>query len=237
MRSKTPVTAMPTRRKGSSDEPDDGVEDEREQGERPAEDEEDAEEEEFDHEWRSFRRGAVRAAAKRIRRWGGKVPWVRGDGWSGWWRWTGRGTGARRGSGGRFGRGSGRTWTHVKIGMGHQAGAVTLESGRTRAEVAEWLIGMARETPRMVVGCRFLLQLSGSGLCGEMGRGWRRSSGSLWPGAWRAVAGGGVRGWAVLGAGGRGRTGKKPAEFCGERRPDAAADGYAMQDAGMIPEP
>src|ERR1035438_3250481 len=34
-------------------------------------------------------------------------------------------------------------------------GRVTLESGRTRGEVAEWLIGMARETPRIVVGFDF----------------------------------------------------------------------------------
>ncbi len=31
-------------------------------------------------------------------------------------------------------------------------GKVTLETGRTRAELTAWLIGMARETPRMVVG-------------------------------------------------------------------------------------
>ena len=33
--------------------------------------------------------------------------------------------------------------------------SVRLEAGRTRAEVAEWLIEMARETPRMVVGFDF----------------------------------------------------------------------------------
>jgi hypothetical protein len=32
------------------------------------------------------------------------------------------------------------------------SGRVALEGGRTRAELAEWLVGMARETPRMVVG-------------------------------------------------------------------------------------
>lgn len=31
-------------------------------------------------------------------------------------------------------------------------GTVRMESGRTRAELAEWLIELARETPRMVVG-------------------------------------------------------------------------------------
>ena len=34
-------------------------------------------------------------------------------------------------------------------------GSVTLESGRTREELREWLIGMAQETPRMVVGVDF----------------------------------------------------------------------------------
>ena len=33
--------------------------------------------------------------------------------------------------------------------------SVRLEAGRTRAEVAEWLIEMAKETPRMVVGFDF----------------------------------------------------------------------------------
>jgi hypothetical protein len=32
-----------------------------------------------------------------------------------------------------------------------EGGRVTLEAGRTREELCEWLIGMARETPRMVV--------------------------------------------------------------------------------------
>ena len=35
------------------------------------------------------------------------------------------------------------------------AGTVRLEAGRTRAEVADWLIELARETPRMVVGFDF----------------------------------------------------------------------------------
>ena len=35
------------------------------------------------------------------------------------------------------------------------AGTVRLESGRTRAELREWLVEMARMTPRMVVGVDF----------------------------------------------------------------------------------
>lgn len=40
---------------------------------------------------------------------------------------------------------------HIWAGI-WTAGNVTLEAGRTRDEVAEWLIEMAAETPRMVVG-------------------------------------------------------------------------------------
>ena len=46
-------------------------------------------------------------------------------------------------------------WTrspHGRLRGGRVAGGrVVLETGRTRAELAEWLIGLARETPRMVV--------------------------------------------------------------------------------------
>src|ERR1700734_1569808 len=34
-------------------------------------------------------------------------------------------------------------------------GKVALESGRSRVELVEWLVEMARETPRMVVGFDF----------------------------------------------------------------------------------
>ena len=54
----------------------------------------------------------------------------------------------RRGSGGISGRGFGRGMLAGKV-------SVRLEAGRTRAEVAEWLIEMAKETPRMVVGFDF----------------------------------------------------------------------------------
>ncbi len=45
-------------------------------------------------------------------------------------------------------------WTASVAGK-VDGGRVTLEGGRTRAEVGEWLIEMARETPRMVVGLDF----------------------------------------------------------------------------------
>jgi hypothetical protein len=40
-------------------------------------------------------------------------------------------------------------------------GRVRLESGRTRGELAEWLIELARETPRMVVGVDFCFSYPG----------------------------------------------------------------------------
>ena len=48
-------------------------------------------------------------------------------------------------------------------------GRVTLEGGRTRAEVGEWLIAMARETPRMVVGLDFCFSFPAWFVRGELG--------------------------------------------------------------------
>src|ERR1039458_9483337 len=48
-------------------------------------------------------------------------------------------------------------------------GAVTLEGGRTRAEVCEWLVGLARETPRMVVGLDFCFSFPGGFVRGGRG--------------------------------------------------------------------
>ena len=111
-------------------------------------------------------------------------------------------------------------------------GRVTLEGGRTRAELAEWLVEMARETPRMVVGIDFCFSFPawfvrehGCGTCAGV----LEDCG----GAWRAVAASGVRGCAVLGREGPARTGKRPAEFCGEglRRMMRTAD-MGEQDCG-----
>jgi hypothetical protein len=44
---------------------------------------------------------------------------------------------------------------HIWAGVWTRGEKVRLEDGRTRAEVAEWLIEMAAETPRMVVGFDF----------------------------------------------------------------------------------
>ena len=50
-----------------------------------------------------------------------------------------------------------KIWTGIWTGGGGNVlgGTVALESGRTRAELVEALIAMARETPRMVVGVDF----------------------------------------------------------------------------------
>ena len=48
-------------------------------------------------------------------------------------------------------------------------GTVALEAGRTRDEVAEWLIGLADETPRMVVGFDFCFSFPEWFVRGELG--------------------------------------------------------------------
>jgi hypothetical protein len=92
---------------------------------------------------------------------------------------------------------------------------VTLEAGRTRAELIAWLIELARETPRMVVGidCCFsypawFLEEHGCGTVFEL---------------WEQVAAGKGEGWLdrdcadlrFWGKAGPRRHGKRPEEFCG----------------------
>ncbi len=100
--------------------------------------------------------------------------------------------------------------------VGHPyLGTVRLESGRTRAELREWLIWAARETPRMVVGVDFCFSYPA----------WfvREHGARSGPEFWRIVAEHGER-WLARecaearfwGRVGPQRTGKKPAEFCGE---------------------
>jgi hypothetical protein len=97
-------------------------------------------------------------------------------------------------------------------------GRVTLESGRTRAEVAEWLIEMARETPRMVVGFDFCFSFPAWFVRGEMGC---EDAPAFWElverehgERWLAAECGDGRFWGKAGAG---RSGKRPEEFSGER--------------------
>ena len=98
-------------------------------------------------------------------------------------------------------------------------GKVTLESGRTREELVDWLIGMARETPRMVVSmdCCFsypawFLAEHGCATVFDF---------------WRHVAAGHGERWLhndcadgrFWGRKGVGRDGKTPAEFRGDDLP------------------
>lgn len=95
-------------------------------------------------------------------------------------------------------------------------GKVLLESGRSRDELMEWLVEMARETPRMVVGFDFTFSYP-AWFLRELGIGSATEF-------WRLVADGqgekwlhkdceDVRFWGRVGSQ---RHGKKPAEFCGE---------------------
>jgi hypothetical protein len=96
-------------------------------------------------------------------------------------------------------------------------GRVRLESGRTRDEVAEWLIGMARETPRMVVGFDFCFSFPA----------WfvRECGAETAIEFWELVAGGHGERWLAAecadmrfwGKAGTERDGKRPEEFSGER--------------------
>lgn len=91
-----------------------------------------------------------------------------------------------------------------------------LEGGRTRAELAEWLVELARETPRMVVGidCCFSFPawfLAEHG-CKTIFEFWQRVSAGKGE-EWLARECADGRFWGVTG---NARTGKRPPEFSGE---------------------
>jgi hypothetical protein len=95
-------------------------------------------------------------------------------------------------------------------------GKVTLEAGRTRAELVEWLIELGRETPRMVVGldCCFsfpawFLEEHG---CATVFEFWRQVAAGKGE-EWLHRDCGDARFWGKTGSG---RVGRRPAEFCGE---------------------
>jgi hypothetical protein len=104
-------------------------------------------------------------------------------------------------------------WT---AGSSRDDGTVLLESGRSRVELMEWLVELARETPRMVVGFDFSFSYP-AWFLRELGI-------ASAPEFWRVVADGqgerwlhqdceDVRFWGRVGPQ---RHGKKPAEFRGE---------------------
>jgi hypothetical protein len=104
-------------------------------------------------------------------------------------------------------------WTAAGAGDG---GRVQLEGGRTREELIGWLVELARETPRMVVGvdCCFsfpvwFLQEHGCATVFEFWAKVAAGKGEEW--LHRESADG--RFWGVAGSR---RTGKRPEEFCGE---------------------
>jgi hypothetical protein len=106
-------------------------------------------------------------------------------------------------------------WTAGSAG-GVDGGTVRLESGRTRVELAEWLIELAGETPPMVVGIDCCFSFPEWFLreheCGTVFEFWDRvaeGKGEEWLHRECADA----RFW---GATGSGRSGKRPAEFSGE---------------------
>ena len=95
-------------------------------------------------------------------------------------------------------------------------GRVQLESGRTREELIGWLVELARETPRMVVGvdCCFsfpawFLEEHGCATVFEFWEKVAAGKGEEW--LHRECEDG--RFWGVAGSR---RTGKRPAEFCGD---------------------
>lgn len=96
-------------------------------------------------------------------------------------------------------------------------GRVTLEAGRTRDEVAEWLIALARQTPRMVVGFDFCFSFPA----------WfvRECGATTAPEFWELVAATHGERWLATGCAdvrfwgkaGCARNGKRPAEFSGSQ--------------------
>jgi len=96
-----------------------------------------------------------------------------------------------------------------------RAGRVMLESGRTREELVEWLIGMAQQTPRMVVGVDFCFSYP-AWFVREHGA---RSAVEFWEivarhgERWLSRECAEARFWGRVGTR---RSGKKPAEFRGD---------------------
>jgi hypothetical protein len=103
---------------------------------------------------------------------------------------------------------------HIWAGV-WTAGRVTLEAGRTREELVEWLIAMSRETPRMVVSldCCFSFPawfLAEHG-CDTVVEFWRKvaeGQGERWLARESDAVARDVRFW--------GAPHKRPEEFCGE---------------------
>ena len=101
-------------------------------------------------------------------------------------------------------------WTRSNAGK-TMGGRVTLEGGRTRDELTAWLIALAAETPRLVVGFDFIFSYPA----------WFLAEHNLIsaPDLWRHVANGQGERWLHLDCMDDrfwGKPKKKPLEFCGE---------------------
>jgi hypothetical protein len=103
-------------------------------------------------------------------------------------------------------------WTAAASGR-IDGGRVSLQGGRTREELGEWLIAMARETPCMVVGFDFCFSYPEWFVRGELGC-------ANAPAFWELVASGHGERWLATGCDDRrfwGKPHKRPQEFSGER--------------------
>ena len=107
---------------------------------------------------------------------------------------------------------------HIWAGVWTHGEPVRLQAGRTRAEIAEWLIELALETPRMVVGFDFCFSFPAWFVQGEHGAAsapefWKRVVEEGHAERWLAPGGIDGRFW---GKPGLHRRGGRPAEFSGE---------------------
>ncbi len=102
---------------------------------------------------------------------------------------------------------------HIWAGVWTEGEPVRLECGRTRMEVAEWLMELARETPRMVVGFDFCFGFPEWFVRGEHGA---ASGPAFWK---KVVEDGHAERWLATGYEDKrfwGKAHKRPAEFSGE---------------------
>jgi hypothetical protein len=102
---------------------------------------------------------------------------------------------------------------HIWAGVWTRGSTLRLEAGRTREETAAWLIELARETPRMVVGFDFCFSFPAWFVRDEHGA-------ATGPEFWqRVVRDGHTERWLAAGCEDRrfwGKPHKRPAEFSGE---------------------
>ncbi len=109
-------------------------------------------------------------------------------------------------------------WAGVWTAGAGKGPTVKLQAGRTRTEVADWLIELAQETPRMVVGFDFCFSFPAWFVRGEHGAAsapefWRHAVHQGWVERWLARDCPDPRFWGRARARG---SGKRPAEFSGE---------------------